>query len=170
MRVTGMPLSSAEMAVHFPVPFCPAESRIFSTKGFPSVSYRIENSIRYSTSNTTLDHLFKYFIAQVRTPDICVAINYTLWPRSLSCFVCACLNCPPPSYVHFASTYVSLVIFVGTNFRKTGPNLGFRNIHSFNFCGQWIGSPCCTAKAEQIVYRERWLFRLFVPVWEKTWK
>lgn len=38
INVTGIPLSRAEMAVHFPVPFCPAESRIFSTRGDPSVS------------------------------------------------------------------------------------------------------------------------------------
>ena len=33
MRVTGTPSSSAEMPVHFPVPFCPAVSRIRSTTG-----------------------------------------------------------------------------------------------------------------------------------------
>ena len=40
IRVTGIPLSSAEMAVHFPVPFCPAESLIFSTNGCWSVSLK----------------------------------------------------------------------------------------------------------------------------------
>lgn len=39
MSVKGIPLSRAEMAVHFPVPFCPAASLIFSTRGVPSVSY-----------------------------------------------------------------------------------------------------------------------------------
>ena len=38
MSVTGMPCSSASMPVHFPVPFCPAVSEIFSTSGVPSVS------------------------------------------------------------------------------------------------------------------------------------
>jgi len=37
--VTGMPRSSAEIAVHLPVPFCPAVSRILSTIGVPSSSF-----------------------------------------------------------------------------------------------------------------------------------
>ena len=31
IRVTGIPCSNAEIAVHFPVPFCPAASLIFVT-------------------------------------------------------------------------------------------------------------------------------------------
>ena len=38
IRVTGMPRSRALMAVHLPVPFWPALSRIFSTSGVPSLS------------------------------------------------------------------------------------------------------------------------------------
>ena len=38
MRVTGWPRSRALMAVHLPVPFWPAESRIFSRMGVPSSS------------------------------------------------------------------------------------------------------------------------------------
>lgn len=40
MRVTGMPLSRASMAVHLPVPFWPAWSRILRTIGTPSVSLK----------------------------------------------------------------------------------------------------------------------------------
>src|SRR5438105_3666969 len=39
IRVTGVPVSSALMQVHFPVPFWPAVSRIFSTTGVPSSSF-----------------------------------------------------------------------------------------------------------------------------------
>lgn len=38
IRVTGVPYSSAEMAVHFPVPFCPALSRILGSRWVPSAS------------------------------------------------------------------------------------------------------------------------------------
>lgn len=38
IRVTGVPYSSAEIAVHFPVPFCPALSRILGSKCVPSES------------------------------------------------------------------------------------------------------------------------------------
>ncbi len=44
MRVTGMPRSRALIAVHFPVPFWPAESRIFSTNGVPSSSLKRRTS------------------------------------------------------------------------------------------------------------------------------
>ena len=40
IRVIGIPMSSAEMAIHFPVPFCPAKSLIFSTNGCWSVSLK----------------------------------------------------------------------------------------------------------------------------------
>jgi hypothetical protein len=33
--VTGVPYSSAEMAVHFPVPFCPALSLIWGSRWVP---------------------------------------------------------------------------------------------------------------------------------------
>ena len=33
--IVGMPRSKALSLVHFPVPFCPAVSRIISTTGFP---------------------------------------------------------------------------------------------------------------------------------------
>ena len=39
ISVSGIPRSSAEIAVHFPVPFCPAVSRILSTIGAPSSSF-----------------------------------------------------------------------------------------------------------------------------------
>lgn len=38
IKVTGVPKSKALMAVHFPVPFCPAASRILVTMGSPSSS------------------------------------------------------------------------------------------------------------------------------------
>lgn len=38
IKVTGVPYSRAEIAVHFPVPFCPALSRILGSKCVPSVS------------------------------------------------------------------------------------------------------------------------------------
>lgn len=38
IRVTGVPYSKAEMAVHFPVPFCPALSRILGSRCVPSLS------------------------------------------------------------------------------------------------------------------------------------
>ena len=34
-----------------------------------------------------------------------------------------------------------LLIFTGTKFCKTDPNLGFRNLFGFNFHGQWIWNP-----------------------------
>ena len=48
IRVRGTPRSAAEITVHFPVPFCPAASRIRSTIGFPvsgSVKPRISRVI-----------------------------------------------------------------------------------------------------------------------------
>lgn len=44
IRVTGIPLSRASMAVHLPVPFWPALSRIFRTMGTPSVSLNLRMS------------------------------------------------------------------------------------------------------------------------------
>lgn len=49
IRVTGTPNSRAAMAVHLPVPFCPAVSRIFSKRYCPKmlkiVKLWINNSI-----------------------------------------------------------------------------------------------------------------------------
>uniref|UniRef100_A0A0K2UBJ6 Uncharacterized protein n=1 Tax=Lepeophtheirus salmonis TaxID=72036 RepID=A0A0K2UBJ6_LEPSM len=47
------------MAVHLPVPFCPAESRIFSSKGDPSVSLYLSILVDISIkkeSNSLLFH------------------------------------------------------------------------------------------------------------------
>ena len=50
-----MPCSRASIPVHFPVPFCPAVSEIFSTSGVPSVSLCARMaaviSIRYESSS-----------------------------------------------------------------------------------------------------------------------
>eukprot|EP00121_Abeoforma_whisleri_P004023 Awhi_evm2s3631 len=61
-RVNGIPKSKALMAVHFPVPFCPALSIIFSTKGVPSVSLKAKISVEISIrkeSNSPLFHSLK---------------------------------------------------------------------------------------------------------------
>ena len=59
MSVTGMPCSSASIPVHFPVPFCPAVSEIFSTSGVPSVSLCARMaaviSIRYESSSPAVN-------------------------------------------------------------------------------------------------------------------
>ena len=52
-------------------------------------------------------------------------VNNTLY----TCIYSIGLNFP----VNFKTGTVWLVIFVGTNFRKTGQNSGFRNFHGFNF-------------------------------------
>ena len=44
ISVSGTPRSMAAMPVHFPVPFCPAASRIFSTSGDPSSSLKAKMS------------------------------------------------------------------------------------------------------------------------------
>jgi len=62
IKVTGIPRSRALMAVHFPVPFCPAESRIFSRRGVPSSSlkYIISRVISIKKeSKTPLFHFVK---------------------------------------------------------------------------------------------------------------
>ena len=58
MRVTGMPRSSALMAVHLPVPFWPAESRIFSTRALPSSSLKHITSRVISMRNESRTPLF----------------------------------------------------------------------------------------------------------------
>lgn len=59
MSVTGTPYSRAEMAVHFPVPFCPALSLIFGRRYLPSLSLNLRIlaviSIR-KESNSVLFH------------------------------------------------------------------------------------------------------------------
>lgn len=63
MSVTGTPYSRAEMAVHFPVPFCPALSLIFGRRYLPSPSLNLRilavisirkesSSVLFHSSNT----------------------------------------------------------------------------------------------------------------------
>jgi len=62
IRVTGMPRSRALTAVHLPVPFWPALSRIFSTRAVPSSSLKYMMSRVISIrkeSRTPLFHLVK---------------------------------------------------------------------------------------------------------------
>lgn len=61
MSVKGIPLSRAEIAVHFPVPFCPAASLIFSTRGVPSVSYKHSLSLMLLSSQDT--HLISHDVS-----------------------------------------------------------------------------------------------------------
>ena len=125
MRVTGMPLSRAEMAVHFPVPFCPAESRIFSTKGFPSVSCRTENSIGHSTSHTILDHPIQplHCAGHIRW-----TIKYSSIPGSLSRFVCAYLA---PSSCSLCIYSCTIGNFHGHKFSQNSPKSGFQKYTQF---------------------------------------
>lgn len=62
IKVTGVPYSSAEIAVHFPVPFCPALSRILGNRCVPSASRYLRMlaviSIR-NESNSVLFHSLK---------------------------------------------------------------------------------------------------------------
>ena len=63
IKVTGIPSDNADIAVHLPVPFCPAASLIFSTRGSPlsslncnmaaviSIKYE-SNSVLFQSSNT----------------------------------------------------------------------------------------------------------------------
>lgn len=67
IKVTGVPYSRAEMAVHFPVPFCPALSRILGSRCVPSESLYLKMfaviSIR-KESNSVLFHLSKAWAFQ----------------------------------------------------------------------------------------------------------
>lgn len=69
MRVTGTPYSRAEMAVHFPVPFCPALSLIFGSRYLPSVSWNLRIlaviSIR-NESSSVLFHSSNAYVQDVR--------------------------------------------------------------------------------------------------------
>ena len=58
MRVTGTPYSRAEMAVHFPVPFCPALSRIFGSRCLPSASWNLRILAVISIRNESSSVLF----------------------------------------------------------------------------------------------------------------
>lgn len=58
MRVTGTPYSRAEMAVHFPVPFCPALSRIFGNRCLPSASWNLRILAVISIRNESSSVLF----------------------------------------------------------------------------------------------------------------
>lgn len=58
MRVTGTPYSRAEMAVHFPVPFCPALSLIFGSRCSPSVSWNLRILAVISIRNESSSVLF----------------------------------------------------------------------------------------------------------------
>lgn len=71
IRVTGMPRSRAFTAVHLPVPFWPALSRIFSTRGVPSSSLKYMMSLVISIrkeSKTPLFHVAK-------TSPICLLVK-----------------------------------------------------------------------------------------------
>lgn len=67
IKVTGVPYSKAEMAVHFPVPFCPALSRILGSRCVPSESLYLKMlaviSIR-KESNSVLFQLSKAWVVQ----------------------------------------------------------------------------------------------------------
>lgn len=58
MRVTGTPYSRAEMAVHFPVPFCPALSLIFGSRCLPSLSWNLRMLAVISIRNESSSVLF----------------------------------------------------------------------------------------------------------------
>ena len=64
MRVTGIPISSASMAVHLPVPFWPAESRIFSTMGTPSSSLKRRMSRVISIKNESKTPSFHWTVSK----------------------------------------------------------------------------------------------------------
>ena len=59
MRVTGMPRSSALVAVHLPVPFCDAASRILVTRGTPSSSLYLRMVVVISIRNESRTPLFQ---------------------------------------------------------------------------------------------------------------
>ena len=48
------------------------------------------------------------------------------------------LSLPPSAVPGNEASTIWLVIFVGTNFHKTGQNLGFRNFRGFNFHGHAV--------------------------------
>ena len=66
MRVTGMPYSKAEMAVHFPVPFCPALSLILGSRGVPSLSWNLRILAVISMRNESSSVLFQSSNAYVQ--------------------------------------------------------------------------------------------------------
>lgn len=68
-----MPYSRAEMAVHFPVPFCPALSLIFGSRCVPSLSWNLRIlaviSIR-NESSSVLFHSSNAYVQDVRETRI----------------------------------------------------------------------------------------------------
>lgn len=59
IKVTGVPYSRAEMAVHFPVPFCPALSRILGSRCKPSESLYLRMLAVISMRNESSSVLFQ---------------------------------------------------------------------------------------------------------------
>lgn len=58
MSVTGTPYSKAEIAVHLPVPFCPALSLILGSRGVPSESLYFRMFAVISIRNESSSVLF----------------------------------------------------------------------------------------------------------------
>lgn len=90
MRVTGMPYSSAETAVHFPVPFCPALSRIFGNSSLPSVSRNLRIlaviSIRKESSSVLFHSSNAYTLEKV---------GWVMWAPWLICRILASIGGAP---------------------------------------------------------------------------
>ena len=89
MRVRGMPCCRASMAVHLPVPFWPAVSRIFSTIGSPSSSLKPRMSrvisIRYESSSPSFQPAKTAPRADARSepgPDRRPGTGAAKWPGS----------------------------------------------------------------------------------------
>lgn len=59
IKVTGVPYSRAEIAVHFPVPFCPALSRILGSRCEPSESLYLRMLAVISMRNESSSVLFQ---------------------------------------------------------------------------------------------------------------
>lgn len=96
MSVTGTPYSRAEMAVHFPVPFCPALSLIFGRRYLPSLSLNLRIlaviSIR-KESNSVLFHSWntwkrrKSIYIYIRTPICCISVIFFNWLMYVLCLL-----------------------------------------------------------------------------------
>lgn len=82
--MTGVPYSRAEIAVHFPVPFCPALSRILGSKCVPSESLYLRMlaviSIR-KESNSVLFQLSKAWVGWASLKNIVTRIVYEHDPK-----------------------------------------------------------------------------------------
>lgn len=83
IKVTGVPYSRAEMAVHFPVPFCPALSRILGSRCVPSESRYLRMlaviSIR-KESSSVLFQLSKAWVFQ-RDEIKSAALIFLAWQK-----------------------------------------------------------------------------------------